>query len=454
MPRAAPLALAALAIGCGDSSVLIEVQSDLAGLDAICLSVADSAPAGGRFARRYPLEQEGLPQSLAVAPGSASSAIARVRGHSGGREVGRARAEFDFSSTSVVELSLGSCAPAELVDPEIFEAPGAPVDIIALSRGARRDLLVALGPGEAGAWAVGDGELVAAGGALPEPPAEPRAAIAADVDESCEDDVIVLSERGVERWRRSGDELLLDEAGILDDDAGPLVALAAADIDGDGALDVVAGGGAELRVYLNDGDGRFSRAPDPVPPSAVSDVTSIALADFSGDGRVDILVGQGAAEPGPLRLLLAEPGQPGRFVVAEGATPEVDYVVRQVVPAADPAGVTDALVATSEGVVHLVNRGDGRFDDRSGVTIAGAASVDGASVALGDWDGDCREDVVLAPSGADVRIFAGAGDGGFEEAPGISRVGGRIILDDRGARGGESRDLVIAGEDGVWWLLR
>ncbi len=86
-----------------------------------------------------------------------------------------------------------------------------------------------------------------------------------------------------------------------------------ADLDGDGDLDLVQGNGGSVRVYLNGGAGRFIDATETafgtrtdIPGLSIS----IELADFNGDGRIDIFVGQLANPNAPQsfdRLFLARP---------------------------------------------------------------------------------------------------------------------------------------------------
>jgi FG-GAP-like repeat/FG-GAP repeat len=79
--------------------------------------------------------------------------------------------------------------------------------------------------------------------------------------------------------------------------AGSLSALAAADFNGDGILDlaVLSGGsGGQTIVLLGNGDGTFRQAPG--SPFSVGSWTSrIYVGDFNGDGVPDLLIGATAA---------------------------------------------------------------------------------------------------------------------------------------------------------------
>ena len=86
-----------------------------------------------------------------------------------------------------------------------------------------------------------------------------------------------------------------------------------ADLDGDGDLDLVRGEDGPLTVWSNDGDGVFTDVSGAVLAQGVQGTNiAIALADFDGDGRMDIYVGQlKAGRPDETlrdRLLLNRPG--------------------------------------------------------------------------------------------------------------------------------------------------
>jgi hypothetical protein len=156
------------------------------------------------------------------------------------------------------------------------------------------------------------------------------------------------------------------------------------DLDGDGHADLV------LAVHLRglialagDGRGRFSHAGRGLdlamgadePPGFSS--RAIRLVDWDGDGRLDIL----ALGEGP-RLVL----QPGR---------------------ATPAG------GSGHGVALYLNRGRGAWQRRD--DGLGRERLFGASLALGDIDGDGRTDFATGSSvlGRTDLVNLGRADGGW-----------------------------------------
>jgi len=101
---------------------------------------------------------------------------------------------------------------------------------------------------------------------------------------------------------------LQDQAGNLvvgiafGRDTEETLAVAVGDLNGDGALDVVAGNAprpdfnedGQNQVYFNDGTSKLSAG---VAFDGEQRTTSLVLADFNGDGALDIVVGNGI-EPG------------------------------------------------------------------------------------------------------------------------------------------------------------
>jgi hypothetical protein len=194
------------------------------------------------------------------------------------------------------------------------------------------------------------------------------------------------------------------------------------DANGDGRPDLyVVSGGNEFsegapalqdRLYLNDGGGRFHKAVDNLPVEAASG-SRVAAADFDGDGAIDLFVG-GRVEPGrygatPRSMLLHNDGR-GRFTdVTARAAPEL----------AQLGMVTDALWrdADGDGRVDLVVVGEWMpitiFRNVGGsrltrLDVPGLAKSNGwwNRIVAGDFDGDGRVDFVVGNLGLNGRLHA------------------------------------------------
>ncbi|MCB9564049.1 MAG: VCBS repeat-containing protein [Kofleriaceae bacterium] len=432
--------------GCGDA-VLLTVTGDRAvpaELDAICLAVADRDPAGGAFGRMYRLEGDlgRLPQTLAVQPGGASSAEAWVRGFRGGVEVAADRAGVDFGGD--VSLRLDRCAPGGSAAPVAADPVGPGDARLAVSMGRGGARVVAVGAGGA-AWIDADGgALVATDLALP----AGRGVIAFDADGDCDDDVLVWTDAEVRLFHRGVTDL--DDGEVIASEA--IRAAAAADVDRDGDVDLLLGGGATLRLYRNDG-GHFTADATAIPGGAASDVTALALGDLDGDGNPDVVVGQGDAAGAPPRALLADASGQGVFALAPAILPDVALQVRDLALAdVDGDGDLDLGVALAGAPVRLyVNRG-GRLEDQSFVRLPQPAP-EGASLAIADWTGDCKPDLAVAvPAGSVLwrGEQVGTTDAFTADAAAAGASAVRYLdLDDDGRR-----DLVLATPGGVTWLRR
>lgn len=442
--------------------MVIEVRADgLAApgdLDAFCLAVGDRSRGGGEFARRYLLGGDGveaLPQTLTVDSGGADSAFAWVRGYLDGLELARDTAMVSFDGVSQVPLTMARCpggpggAPALMAEAELPAGSHA-----ALSVGRTGSELVVVGEGTA--------VLVGAQGAalarleLPVPYAGAGGVhdlVAFDADGDCDDDVAVVPvDAAPEVWLRQADGSFVAGETTIDMDAAHAVAVA--DVDADGDIDVAIGGATELVVWLNDGAGRFTRHPTAVSGDGATDVARLEFGDLDGDGAVDLVAGRGIDAAAPARVLFN--GGEGGFDTAAAALPEVPIRVRALaVRDMNGDGAIDAVIAGDAAPVRLyLNRSDGRLEDRSFVSLPSVEPVDAVSVAVGDWDGDCAVDLVVGLAGGGEPLSWRGSEAGKLVDDGSPAVAGeRVVLGDADDDG--DLDLfAIAGGTALGWAAR
>ncbi|MFN9787014.1 MAG: CRTAC1 family protein [Planctomycetia bacterium] len=256
------------------------------------------------------------------------------------------------------------------------------------------------------------------------------------------------------------------EAGVafLDQSSGAL----AADMDGDGALDLVLGAGNGVFVCWNDGRARFAQATRLQDGPLGPEVYSIAAADPDKDGDLDLYatryVAGGVNGGVPTPYHDARNGAPNLYWRNEGARRFVDgraaagfdkhndrFSLSALWADWDDDGDPDLYVTNDFGRNNYwVNDGAGRFvdaaDERSvadGCAADQAASM-GASSADHDLDGDLDLHVTNMHSAAGLRS---ASDPRFMSAtPGLRpdymrHARGNTLLVNEG--GGRFRDASV-----------
>ena len=201
------------------------------------------------------------------------------------------------------------------------------------------------------------------------------------------------------------------------------VAVAAADFDGDGKIDlaVVNSGDASVgddggvSILLGNGDGTFRAAVN--IPAGKSPV-SIAVADFNGDHRLDLAVINFDGGSGNVCILLGNGNgtfqSPADYAVASGPN---------VVAVADFNGDHKPdLVVSASSISVLLGNGDGTF--QSHVDLA----FGGRGIAVADFNDDGKDD--LAALAFSTVIALGNGDGTFQPATPVSSLSTGITLGD------------------------
>jgi uncharacterized protein (TIGR03437 family) len=214
---------------------------------------------------------------------------------------------------------------------------------------------------------------------------------------------------------------------------GP-IALAAADFNGDGRMDLAVAGeiSRKVTVLLGVGTGEFNAAGPPL--DFPTRPTYLVAADFNADGKPDLAVTKAAEDPQSPRpdennvnILLGNGA--GGFAAAPGSPFAVGMrPFFAAVGEFNGDGRPDLAVANldSRNVSILLGQAGGAFTPAPGspVSVPGQAYA----VVAADFNGDARTDLVvkntlgtLGVSGF-LSVLLGNGSGGFAPAPSFGAV--------------------------------
>lgn len=209
-------------------------------------------------------------------------------------------------------------------------------------------------------------------------------------------------------------------------------AVAVADVNEDGAPDIIAANpeSGTVTVLLGDGKGHFHPAPG--SPFAAGHLPSdIGIGDFNGDGHPDLLIPNHQT---PTVTLLLGDGK-GGFRPA----PHSPFATRSV---PHPHGVAvghfcghaqplDAVIDSWEGKQVELLIGDGHGNLTNGPMFAAGPGSD-MPLRSADFNGDGIPDVVMPDTAIGhwdsdrVSVLLGDGKCGFQPAPGSPFVGGAV----------------------------
>lgn len=278
----------------------------------------------------------------------------------------------------------------------------------------------------------------------------PIAVAVADVNGDGDQDAVVANRDG-----NSVSVLLGNGAGVLAATPGtpPAVGqfptyIAATDLDNDGHEDVIAGnvGGKSISVLLGDGAGGFAAHVDTAIGFAPN---SLAVGDVNGDGKQDVMTADFDADR--VAVLLGD-GAGGLTPVA-GPGPGVGTdPVAVAVGDVNGDGNLDLATANFNGASVSVLLGDGTGGFTAAPLVPLAAGTHPAAVAVADLNDDGRQDLATANKGTPdtVSVLLGDGTGRFRPGPGAAPVvgddPGTIVAADLNQDA--SPDLVTADSNG------
>ncbi|MGY8656245.1 MAG: FG-GAP-like repeat-containing protein, partial [Verrucomicrobiia bacterium] len=185
--------------------------------------------------------------------------------------------------------------------------------------------------------------------------------------------------------------------------------VAVGDLNGDGFPDIVAANQlAQNRVYLNSGASPFFGAGPASFSSDFQNSFTAVLGDLDRDGDLDVVVGNGGAN---LRLYMNDgDGDPFDGVVGVNVTSDVRQIESLALGDVDNDGDLDLVAGASLGAnrLYLNNGGAASFAGVSGLDITTDAHTTRA-IALADMNGDGRLDVIVGNAGQPNRLYLNNG---------------------------------------------
>ena len=218
----------------------------------------------------------------------------------------------------------------------------------------------------------------------------PRAIAAGDLDGDGDMDLLVGDGILTNKAALLNDGLGIFDRGLPFESGGTSIQMALGDLDDDGDLDAISVG-AGVWLHRNHGDATFAPAESLLAQQAIA----VAIADLGRDGDEDIAVAISTSSMHVVVVFLNS-GAGTAFVQASYG---IDDLARDIAIAdLDSDGSLD--IATSHvAPVHkvdvLLNQGDGTFTD-GGAFSPGPPGSYPQSLALGDFDGDGRQDIITA----------------------------------------------------------
>ena len=229
--------------------------------------------------------------------------------------------------------------------------------------------------------------------------------------------------------------------------AQPAIFVVESDFNGDGIPDLATVGSNIISVFLGNGDGSFQDAVATQPSFAVQ---VIGAGDFNGDGKADLATAGSFGASSGVNILLGNGD--GTFTV--GASYPGTEVEPQSIAVADfnhDHKLDFAVAALFGGITVFLGNGDGTFVQEPELGVSGPVSM-----AAADLNGDGNVDLVTANDEfigqhqlGGATVLMGKGDGTFRSATSYrcDSLASSVAVGD--FNGDKKPDLVIANYGGT-----
>jgi hypothetical protein len=262
-------------------------------------------------------------------------------------------------------------------------------------------------------------------------------------------DIVVAAVDGIRLFRNQGVGVFGAPQKI---NRSILSSLTAADLDGDGQLDLVGIGNLNqsgwISVMLRKPNGQFQA---PVQYPLASTANFLAVGDFNRDGIADLAVA--SDDEDSISILMGNGDGSFQSPVTYATGSSVDGQTGLIVADFNGDGKLDiarAAALDTAGTGVLLGNGDGTFQP---VQVFGSHSSS-YGLAVGDFNGDGILDLTMGANGSGTSILTGRGDGTFPQFfnfdysdPGLNVAVGDFNNDGR-------LDIAATTSDGVVLLMQ